>query len=191
MAIRARLVGVVFGVDVDKLLETLSQIVQSVNGVRFAHWHASPTINATHRIDEQLLSFFKARLIFLGVNAVCGADVGTEQVFRAGIDNYICHKVLQIKEVVLTYAVSSRSGCDLGHREKCFQPDQLNAPYRSSIFRSFVLRRSSAPSCPGDPPWILKESRSFSSEDKAANVRQVGHSSRLHIRYRAGVQELN
>lgn len=42
-----------------------------------------------------------------------------------------------------------------------------------------------------DSTRVLEQTRSGSSEDKAANVRQVGHASGLHVCHSARVEELS
>lgn len=57
---------------------------------------------------------------------------------------------------------------------------------RSALVRVLV-RKSFAPSLLGNPPGILKPSRSRSPENAAANVRQVGNAACLHIGYGSGI----
>src|SRR6185312_12882075 len=86
----SKILGVLFRIS----LPFFRQIVQRENRRDGTHRHAGAAIYAFNRVDEELVSPFKLRFIFFGVDAVNRAGVHTGTIFRpdARLCNYIGHK---------------------------------------------------------------------------------------------------
>jgi hypothetical protein len=68
-----------------------AQFVDGVDGIGGTNRHAGSAVNATLGVDEQLGRGLEARVVFLRMNAVGGADVDTKEIFDAGVGNHIGH----------------------------------------------------------------------------------------------------
>lgn len=84
---------VMCGIHLRKFLPLIGQIFQCENGGHGADRNACTTINAFHRIDEELLRSFEIRLILAWMNAIDRARFYTRRVFdsNAWLGDYIWH----------------------------------------------------------------------------------------------------
>jgi hypothetical protein len=104
------LATVVVGIFLGEVVPLLGKIISSVNRRYWADRDAGATVDALHRVDEELVDVFMlAALVFFGVDAVHRTRVNTGRILGsdAGFRDYISHKtdlqlscVLKLKAIV-------------------------------------------------------------------------------------------
>jgi hypothetical protein len=82
---------VVSGVNFGEICFLGRQILKSKHGISGANGDTSAAVDTRYRIDVKLGQFIEPGPILLGVNAIHRASRHAELVFRAGIDDYLCH----------------------------------------------------------------------------------------------------
>jgi|SRR6516165_3372233 len=82
------------GVTFDELLLLVAQIVCGVDGVGSTNGHAGSTIDAAFGFNIKLGGAFKCCFIFLGMNAICWANIHAKHILDASISNYVGHDEL-------------------------------------------------------------------------------------------------
>ncbi len=89
------LVRIVGGILLGEGRELRRQVVEREDGIGWTNRYTGSAIDTGFGINEKMACTVKLRLVFLRMNAVDRTSVHAELILGAGVDDDVCHRVLQ------------------------------------------------------------------------------------------------